>query len=625
MAYQSKSDRVRFVTKLLFITLAFASLVHIAHAASYRLDRVEPPNWWVGFKDETLQLLVYGKNIADLRPVIRHRSVKLVKTQKVKNRNYLFLHLNIGKETRPGTVKIEFYNKTTSELRKNYVLARKNPDPRHTKGFTAADTIYLITPDRFANGTTANDNVPNGQDRVNRQALHGRHGGDLQGISDHLSYIESMGFTAIWLNPLLENRQDESSYHGYATTDFYRVDPRFGDNEEYRDLVQSAKKMGLGIMMDMITNHSGHQHWWRRDVPTDDWYNNQQRFVRTSHHHTANIDRYAAQVDKKAFTDGWFERTMPDINQRNPLVGQYFIQNALWWIEYLGLKGIRVDTYSYSDKEFMAQWTARIMREYPQLNIVGTEKQLNPIFLAYWQMDQASPDGYRSHLSNVMDFPLQATWVNALMSDEHNSLQRVYALLAADIVYPHPENLVIFPDNHNMNRIYTQVKYSEDLYKMTMAFFLTMRGIPQIYYGTEILMHNRNSDALGAIRGDFPGAATDASSEKLSTSQLRAQQFMKKLLRWRKSNEVIHKGKFIHFVPQNNTYVYFRYINNRKVMVAFNKNTQWARLPAARFAEQIGRARNGQEIIGGTQFLLTGTIDIPPVSAVIVEFDADQF
>ena len=446
MIFRNASFAITLALAFLAVSAAPVTGAEQAATGAYRVDRLEPPHWWLGFKERRLQLLAHGPGLADLEPAIDWPGVTIEKTSRVQSPNYLFIDLLLAEGTRPGSFEIAFTRGGEIKTRHAFSLARKNPAPEHARGFDGADAIYLITPDRFANGDPDNDNLPDGQDRVNRRSLLGRHGGDLQGILDHLDYIQGLGFTAIWLNPVLENRMPEASYHGYATTDFYRVDPRFGSNEKYRELAQVAKRRGVGLIMDMIVNHSGLHHWWLRDPPTPDWFNEwPDARTQTSHVHTANIDMHASAHDRKAFADGWFVGAMPDLNQRNPLLARYLIQNTLWWIEFLGLAGIRMDTYPYPDKHFMAEWTRRVMEEYPNFNIVGEEWHTNPVFVAYWQAGRVNPDGYVSHLPSLMDFPIQKALVDALVSDDPESFRGLYEMLANDVVYPHPERLVVFP------------------------------------------------------------------------------------------------------------------------------------------------------------------------------------
>jgi glycosidase len=611
--------RIAFPFILLFI--------YCTAFSQYAITRLEPPFWWAGMKNNTLELMVCGPGISSLNPVILHEKVKIRQTSAVTNPNYLFILIEFDKEIQPGSFEILFQKDGISVANYKYQLLQRETGSAERKGFDNPDVIYLITPDRFANGTPDNDNVDGYTDLANRTSAEGRHGGDLQGVADHLDYIAEMGFTAVWLNPVLENNMPRTSYHGYATTDFYKVDPRYGSNEEYRDLSVKMKEKGLKLIMDMIANHIGSEHWWMKDLPSADWINNGGGFISTNHRRTTVQDPHVSVSDKALFPDGWFVKSMPDMNQKNPLLARYLIQNSIWWIEYAGLAGIRQDTYSYPDKDFMSQWSCEIMEEYPDFSIVGEEWSENPAIVAYWQKGKMNPDGYTSCLGSLMDFPLQASLVKSLNDGEvyyKDGLINVYEMLANDFLYSDPDRLVVFPDNHDMNRFFTQVDEDYDLYKMGIAYILTVRGIPQIYYGTEILMISPLERNDGLIRSDFPGGwkgdSVNVFNEKGLTEQQReAISFMKTLLNWRKTKSCLHDGKLIHYAPEKGTYVYFRINDDEKVMVAFNKNEEEISLDGSRFAEVIGPSLEGREVISNKVQSLQN-ISIPARSVLIIEF-----
>ncbi len=614
----------------LIVFLGICCLSSVLQAQN-SIDRVEPPFWWVGFKETKLQLLVHGAEISQYTPNITFPGVSITKVIRVKNPNYLFIDVMVAPDAKAGQFNISFKNTTGEKISYGYELKARSENSAARQGFNSSDAIYLITPDRFANGKMQNDTVAGLEDKHNRDFKGGRHGGDIQGISDHLDYISDMGFTSIWLNPVLENAQPTYSYHGYATTDFYKVDPRFGSNEEFRLMVEKARDQGIGFIMDMIANHSGSEHWWMKDLPSDDWINYADeylvgKYVNTTHRRTLLRDPYSSASDKKRFSNGWFVETMPDLNQKNPLMAEYLIQNAVWWIEYSGLTGIRMDTYPYSDMTFMSEWTRRIMEEYPNFNIVGEEWSINPSVISYWQRGKINKNGYVSYLPSLMDFPLNHILAKGLMDKEEWSkgLIDIYKLLANDADYPDPSNLVIFPDNHDMSRIFTQLNEDEDLYKMAIAFNLTMRGIPQIYYGTEILMSNPGTDDHGIIRSDFPGGwAGDTvnafTGKGLKLSQQQAQDFMRKLLNWRKDKDVIHNGKLMHYVPEDGVYVYFRYDETDKVMVIFNKNDKETDLPLDRFAEIMNGTKSARDVITERKFKILNKITLSSRSVMVLE------
>ncbi|MEX0298155.1 MAG: glycoside hydrolase family 13 protein [Kordiimonas sp.] len=608
---------------LVAVGLAFGgSLQVVADAA---IERIEPPFWWAGFEERNLQILVYGDRISDYMPEISAEGISLKQINRVKSPNYLFLDVTLDASVKAGSFDITFNKDGADSLTHSYELRAREAGSAERKGFDTSDAIYLITPDRFANGNPDNDNADGMGDALDRSNKDGRHGGDVAGITQHLDYIEDMGFTAFWLNPVLENAQPSGSYHGYATTDFYKVDPRFGSNEAFRDMVKKARAKNIDVIMDMIVNHSGSEHWWLKDLPTDDWINYSGEYVNTSHRRTTIQDPYSAEFDRKKFSDGWFVETMPDLNQRNKLMADYLIQNAIWWIEYSGIAGIRMDTYPYPDKHFMTDWTRRVMREYPNFNIVGEEWSVDPLIVSYWQRGKANRDGYVSSLPSMMDFPMQDTLVKALTEEESwgGGLMSLYKLMASDVLYPEPDNLVIFPDNHDMSRIFTQLGEDKNLYKMAIAHTLTMRGIPQIYYGTEILMKNPGTTDHGIIRTDFPGGwAGDQinafTGAGLSAEALEAQGYVQKLLRWRKDKQVIHTGKLMHYVPENGVYVYFRYNDTDKVMVALNKNAAETELPLARFSEMLAGVSQGEDVASGQTFDFVNSITLPARSALIL-------
>ncbi len=594
--------------------------------AQSKIDRIEPPNWWAGMENENLQLLIHGDNIGHLRPAIAYKGIAIAQVIRVENPNYVFVDLRLDAGVKAGNVSIDFYDGTSKVETQSYPLLARGGKGR--KGFDNSDVLYLITPDRFANGEPGNDNIDGMRETADRKNKGGRHGGDIQGIIDNLDYIAEMGFTAIWLNPVLENDMEEYSYHGYSTTDYYKVDARFGTNEQYQELSQKAEAKGIKLIMDMIVNHCGSFHWWMDDKPTSDWINEWSEYTGTNHRKVTIQDPYASQHDLKIFTDGWFVPTMPDLNQRNPLMANYLTQNAIWWIEYLGLAGIRMDTYPYPDMDYMTEWTARVAEEYPDFNVVGEEWFGDPAIVSYWQEGKTNPNGYTSSLKSLMDFPVQETMVKALTSEESwgTGVIQLYEMIAKDFLYADPSVLVTFPDNHDMSRIFTQVNEDYDLYRQAMIFTLTTRGTPQIYYGTEILMKNPESGDHGLIRSDFPGGwqgdkINGFTGNGLTEQEKAAKTFTKKLLDWRKTADVIHNGKLMHFAPQmrSGVYVYFRYDEENKVMVILNKNKGKTTLELAQYAEMLEGVSAGKDVLSGKSYDLKNAIDLPSREALILE------
>ena len=590
------------------------------------LDRVEPSFWWVGMKNPDLQLMVHGESIADTKVELTYPGVTIESVARVENPNYMFINLKITGEAQPGTFTISFNSKKRTEATYRYELKAREQGSAQRMGFNSSDVIYLITPDRFANGDPGNDQVEGMKELPNRTDKDGRHGGDLQGIRNSLDYIGEMGFTAIWLNPVLENNMTRTSYHGYSTTDFYQVDPRYGSNEEYKELSSELKKRGMKLIMDMIFNHCGSEHWWMDDMPMPDWINNYPDYKITNHRRTVNQDPYASEIDKCLMSDGWFVESMPDLNQKNPFMATYLIQNSIWWIEYVGLDGIRQDTWPYPDKEMMADWTKRVLEEYPNFNIVGEEWSLNPAITSYWQRGKHNADGYQCFLPSLMDFPLQRAVSEGLCEEESwgGGLVKMYEMLANDFLYPDAANLVVFPDNHDMSRFFTQVGEEIDLLKMGVAYFLTTRGIPQIFYGTEVLMSNPGTEDHGIIRSDFPGGWTGDrvnafTGVGLSPEQTDMQNYLKVIQNWRKDQEVIHNGNMKHFAPQDGVYVYFRYNDDHAVMVVLNKAPEEKTISCDRFKEVTAGYHSGKEIITSSNIEDLQHMTVPGRTAMIIE------
>ncbi|PWJ39955.1 glycoside hydrolase family 13 protein [Sediminitomix flava] len=614
----------------LILLLSFFFMGHMASAAKYQIDHLEPSTWWVGMKNPKLQLLVHGENISELRPEIKYDGVTLDQVSLVENPNYMFIDLTIAESAKAGKFEIVFTKSGKKALSYTYELLDRAKDSADRIGFNNTDVMYLITPDRFANGDPSNDSVDGMADKYNREDDYGRHGGDIQGMIDHLDYIEDMGYTALWVNPMIENDMPSSSYHGYAITDFYQVDARFGSNEDYKKLADACDERGIKLIMDMIMNHCGSEHWWMKDLPTSDWLNFQDGFKPTNHKRSVTQDPYASKADTKLHFDGWFVETMPDMNQRNPFMATYLIQNTIWWVEYAGLEGIRMDTYPYPDQHFMADWTEAVMTEYPEFNIVGEEWTTNPALVAYWQRDKKNANGYTSELPSLMDFPIQDALAKSLNSDHTQwgqGFNLLYEMQANDFLYADPYNLVVFPDNHDMDRIYTQLEEDYTKYKLAIAYMLTTRGIPQIYYGTEILMSHMGTSSHGALRADFPGGwegdkVNAFTGEGLDAKAKEAQDFNKKLTNWRKTATAIHDGKLTHFAPagmDGGSYVYFRYDDNQKVMVVLNMGED-KELYLADYAEVLDGETKGTDVISGKEFDLTaGTFTAPAGEALVLE------
>jgi glycosidase len=611
----------KFMKKLIIFLFVSISL----HAQDLR---VEPLSWWTGMKNTQLQLMVHGKDIKGSEIIAKRPGLKIVKVHSADSPNYLFIDCEITKNTPAGSYPIDIKKAGKVIHHIDYVLKARDKNSANRPSYTTKDVIYLITPDRFANGDPRNDAAPGFREpNPARNEMYGRHGGDLKGISDRLDYIHDMGFTAIWSLPVQTNDQAKESYHGYAITDHYAIDPRFGTNNDYKNLADKARQKGIKLIMDVVLNHCGDGHWWMKDFPFKDWINFDGKFVSTTHRRETVQDPHVSKYDAKMQSEGWFVPAMPDLNQKNPFMAKYLIQNTIWWIEYAHLGGIRIDTYPYSEKQFAAQWSDAVLAEYPNLNLVGEEWSSNPIITSYWQKGKVNRDGFKSSLPALMDFPLQNALTDAMNENDQDwgkGLNKIYSVLSNDLVYANPDNLVVFGDNHDMSRFYTQVKHDQALFRMGITFLMTTRGIPQIFYGTENLMSNPNSGEHGEIRGDFyggwPGDAKDALTQRGFTADEKStQDFFKKLLNWRKNNPVIHEGKLLHFGPENGVYVYFRYTNSGKVMIVLNKNTQEKVLDVARYTEMIKPGATMKEVLTDNQFTLGNQISIAGKTAMILE------
>lgn len=694
----------------LYLCLVCSSF-NTAYANTFEPDistdvKLEPAFWWAGMQNPELQLMLYSRELPSLpqqiKVDIQGKGITLKSLEHTDNPHYLFINLDLS-QAAPQTFELVISNTDpaskadTPLYRLPYTLQGRAKGSRERQGFSNKDVIYLITPDRFANGDTSNDNQADMLEQVaanspsNLDYPDARHGGDIAGISQHLAYLAKLGVTQLWINPLLENNQAQYSYHGYSITNLYRVDPRFGSNEDYKALVAKANKLGLGVIKDVVVNHIGSNHWWLNDLPSHDWLNdatktqlhNQEskpnlmqsadtkssaitssvtspRF--TSHRRTTVQDPYAATQDQIDFVDGWFTDTMPDLNQSNPKLATYLIQNSIWWVEYAGLSGIREDTYSYADKAFLAKWSKAVMAEYPNFNIVGEEWTANPITVSYWQKGKINADGYTSDLPSLMDFPLYEKLIASLNEPESwdTGFIKLYEMLANDVVYAEPSKLVLFEGNHDTNRIFSLMKENIDLYKMALTYVLTAKRIPQLFYGTEVLMTSPTEGRHdGVVRSDFPGgfanSATNAfTGQGLSEPQRQAQQFVRTLLNYRKQSPALQSGDLLHFVPQDGIYVQFRCLlhvplsaeqkaealksltqhNSQtqhnactqpladKVMVIYNKNDKAVTLDVNRFASVLGDNRAATDIISGNTVSLNQALALPHAGVTILELKA---
>ncbi|MDQ3039737.1 MAG: alpha-amylase family glycosyl hydrolase, partial [Pseudomonadota bacterium] len=537
--------------------------------------------------------------------------------------------VDISADSRPGTFDIAFMDGPQVVATHPWRLDEREPGSAQRRGFDARDAIYLITPDRFANGDATNDSVDGLREPANRGDPNGRHGGDIAGIRQHLDYIAGMGFTQLWPTPMLANDQPRYSYHGYAITDLYRIDPRMGSNADLRMLSREAASKGIGLVMDVVLNHIGSEHWWMRDLPAADWINHGGTFTPTNHRRTTIQDPHAAAGDREAFVAGWFVPTMPDLNQRNPHLATYLIQNTLWWIEAAGLSGIREDTFGYADTSFLSAWAKAVLHEYPGFSMVGEEWSINPAIVAHWQRGKRNPDGHVPSMPSMMDFPLHIALRDAVLQPEgwDTGWVQLYEALANDFQYPDPGRLVVFAENHDTPRLLAHLNGDIELWKLAIAHVSTVRGTPQFFYASEVLLAGPRERNDGELRADMPGGwssdkANAFTGNGLSAAQRDAQDWLKRLLNWRKRTPVMHDGKLTHYAPEDGVYVYLRHDDTHKpVLVALNKNPDHVMLPLARFEEFLGGHASAIDVMRGRRVKLGNNLLLPSKSATILQLE----
>lgn len=605
--------------KKLFFLLLTAS-------AFAQVSKVEPPFWYAGMQNPELQLMFYGKNLSQY-DVKASGNIPVTGIVRTENPNYLFVTVNTTGMPASDII-FSFMSKGKTAFTQKYSLKPRRQDSRLRKGFDSSDVIYLLMPDRFANGNPNNDDTADTAEKADRAHHSGRHGGDLQGIIDHLDYIRETGATAIWSTPLCEDNDKRGSYHGYAQSDVYKIDPRYGTNEDYLRLSSELHKRGMKNILDYVTNHWGAEHWMIKDLPTYDWVHQFPGYAQSNYRMTTQFDPNRADIDKRYCVDGWFVRSMPDLNQSNPLVTKYLTQNAIWWIEYADLDGFRVDTYSYNDKEGIAKWTKAITDEYPYFNIVGEVWMHDQAQMSYWQKDSkiGAIDSYNSHLPSVMDFTLHDA-IGPVFNEDQPSwdkgMIKVYDNFTNDFLYPDIDNILVFAENHDTGRL-NQI-YGNDVnkYKLALTLIATVRGIPQMYYGSEIGMAGDKGKGDGDIRRDFPGGWAGDAQNAFTRSGRTAEQnaffdFTSKLFTWRKTAEAIHKGKTKHFLPENNVYVYFRYTDDKTVMVVLNNNPEKQTVKTDRFRE-ILKATSGRDILSGNTVGLATEFTVDGKTPLVIE------
>lgn len=635
------------------ITALLLGTTMTMNAAKIDVAKIEPANWYVGMRDASLQLMVYGKDIKTAEVSTDYAGVRIDSIVRLDSPNYLLVYMSLA-EAQPGTMTLNF-QQGKQKKKVAYELKAREKRGEERMGFTNADVLYMLMPDRFASGRTDNDQIKGMRAyRNDRSQPSLRHGGDLEGIRQHLDYFKELGVTALWFTPVLENNSPDhgtqSTYHGYATTDYYRVDPRFGSNDEYRRLCDEAHAKGIKIVMDMIFNHSGFEHPWVKDMPTKDWFNTPEwllpenqanavaletmdgeakvndKYLQTSYKLTPVVDPYASEVDMRETVDGWFVPSMPDLNQRNPHVIKYLIQNSIWWIETVGIDGIRMDTYPYADRKAMAQWMKVVGEEYPNFNTVGETWVTEPAYTAAWQKDSKLSD-INSYLPTVMDFAFYDR-INQAKHEETdawwNGFNRIYNSLVYDYLYDDPSHVMAFLDNHDTDRFLGNGKDSTAL-RQALALLLTINRIPQIYYGTEILMNGTKQVTDGNVRKDFPGGFPGDTTNKFTAEgRTKAEnamfQWLSKLLHWRQGNDVITKGKQTQFIPYNGVYVIARQYNGKTVLTILNGKKAENKFAVARYAEVIGKKTTATDVITGKILNIAADVKLAPREVLIVEF-----
>lgn len=590
------------------------------------VTNVEPPYWWVGMANDTLQVMLTGPDIAQASAEVDYSGVKLDRQVSLDSPNYKLLYFTIAPDTKPGKMPIRL-NLDGRKHTLDYELKARDMKGEDYEGFSAADVLYLLMPDRFAQGDAVAATDLEYNDAPDRTQPSTRHGGNLKGIADKLDYLDSLGITAIWSCPVLENDMPGGSYHGYATTDYYRIDPRFGTNADWQDLIAQAHKRGIKVVMDMIFNHSGSNHPWMKDMPSKDWYNHPEGNELTNFRLSTIHDPYVSDYDLDHTVNGWFVSAMPDLNQKNPHLMKYLIQNSIWWIESSKINGIRMDTYPYADMQGMAQWAADVLKEYPNFNIVGECWYGNEAGPAFWQSG-SKINPVETNLPTVMDFKYNIDREKMFFeeTDPWNGLNHVYDHLALDYLYPDPQHILTFLDNHDTDRFLPEMPDSLGVWKQALAFLLTSRGIPQLYYGTELLMNGTKKISDGYIRldmpGGFPGDKVDAFTREGRTDmQNEAWDYLSRLLQWRRgeANDVIAKGTLKHFMPQNGIYTYERRLGDKQVVVLLNGQSEPNTVTMERTLEILPYGTTMRDLVSGNDVTITEEMTFAPRQVMILQ------
>lgn len=609
-------NRISLVVLALFLSVSFSQ--------ASELQRVEPLFWWTGMKEQVVQVMFYGKNIASAEISTNYPGVKKLRSELTDNPNYQFIYLQIGKRAKPGMLKFKIRDSQKLFYR-NFELKARESGSAKRESFTAADAVYLIFPDRFANGNPANDAAEGYHQGADRQHPGARHGGDIEGIIQKLPYLADLGVTALWTTPVFDNNDIQYSYHHYGCTDYYKVDPRMGTAEDYRRLAATARENGIKLILDVVPNHCSSAHWWLNDLPAKNWFNTWDTYTSSNYRMMAWMDPHRSEKDLKRLTNGWFAPNMPDFNLKNKLLFDYLTQVYIFWIEYAGISGMRVDTYPYNDLPTAARFIQTIRNEYPRMNVVGECWMNTAQEIAYFMSGNNNKDGFDSQLQSVMDFPLGNVFQQAFTEKDgwNEGMARFYMHFALDFAYPRTDMIMNFIDNHDIDRYSEVVNKDVRMYKMALAMLTTVRGYPQIYYGNEIMLGG-NRGSYEGHRFDFPGGWPGDAVNKFTEKGRDEQEqevflYLRKLLQYRKVNPVLQTGAMKQFIPNDGIYVYFRYNDQKTVMVIVNNNETARQLELSPFAEMLQSVRSGHDIISGKNITMTLPLELEPKSTTIIE------
>lgn len=613
--------RLHFKKVIAMLLIGVSSLNIIA---AEQVQRVEPLFWWTGMKNEVVQVMFYGPDIASAEITFRYPGVKKLRSVLTDNPNYQFVYLHVGKKARPGILRFSI-KKDNQICNRDFELKTREAGSAMRESFSAADAVYLLMPDRFVNGNTDNDAIEGYHQGVDREDPGARHGGDIEGIIQKMPYLADLGVTALWTTPVFENNDVQYSYHHYGTSDYYKIDPRLGTNDDYRRLATTAREHGIKLILDVVPNHCSTAHWWLKDRPAKDWFNQWEQFTSSNYRMMAWMDPHRSEKDLHRLTHGWFAPNMPDFNLKNPVLFDYLKQVYIFWIEFAGISGLRVDTYPYNDLPTASRFIQSIRNEYPTMMVVGECWLNTPQEISYFMSGNNNKDGFDSQLQSVMDFPLGNVFQQAFTERDgwNEGMARFYMHFSLDFAYPRTDLLMNFLDNHDIDRYSEVVNHDERAYKMALAMLTTVRGYPQIYYGNEIMLGGKRGSYEGH-RFNFPGGwqndnVNAFNEEERTSTQQGVFSYLQKLLRYRKSTPALQTGAMKHFIPENGIYVYFRYNADKTVMVIVNNNEDEKTIDTARFREMLHNYSTGKDIITNNVLAITPSIPVEAKSVLILE------